>query len=121
MEDELAENILTIVTNRDAHFLTALYQHQIVMLKRIPFLRGMTPWIFKDFRGPRRTLPRFENYFNRKGLISDHGEKKELRKHGRSALLIAASLAPTRVGKGALDCTLARWLIDGDGYRGGMA
>jgi beta-glucuronidase len=54
-----------------------LYEHQIAMLKRISFLRGMTPWILKDFRSPRRTLPRFENYFNRKGLISDHGEKKE--------------------------------------------
>ena len=47
------------------------------MLKRIPSLRGMTPWILKDFRSPRRTLPRFENYFNRKGLVSDRGEKKE--------------------------------------------
>ena len=47
------------------------------MLKRIPFLRGMTPWILKDFRSPRRTLPRFEDYFNRKGLVSDHGEKKK--------------------------------------------
>ena len=54
-----------------------LYEHQIAMQKRIPFLRGMTPWILKDFRSPRRTLPRFENYFNRKGLVSDHGEKKE--------------------------------------------
>jgi beta-glucuronidase len=54
-----------------------LYEHQIAMLKRISFLRGMTPWILKDFRSPRRTLPRFENYFNRKGLVSDHGEMKE--------------------------------------------
>jgi len=54
-----------------------LYEHQIAMLRRIPFLRGVTPWILKDFRSPRRTLPRFENYFNRKGLVSDHGEKKE--------------------------------------------
>ena len=54
-----------------------LYEHQIAMLKRIPFLRGMTPWILKDFRSPRRTLPRFEDYFNRKGLVSDHGEKKK--------------------------------------------
>jgi beta-glucuronidase len=54
-----------------------LYEHQIVMLKRIPFLRGMTPWILKDFRSPRRTLPRFEDDFNRKGLVSDHGEKKK--------------------------------------------
>jgi beta-glucuronidase len=54
-----------------------LYERQIAMLRRIPFLRGMTPWILKDFRSPRRTLPGFENYFNRKGLISDRGEKKE--------------------------------------------
>jgi beta-glucuronidase len=54
-----------------------LYEHQIAMLKRIPFLRGMTPWILKDFRSPRRTLPHIEDYFNRKGLVSDHGEKKE--------------------------------------------
>jgi beta-glucuronidase len=54
-----------------------LYEHQIAMLKHIPFLRGMTPWILKDFRSPRRTLPRLQDFFNRKGLISDHGEKKK--------------------------------------------
>jgi len=54
-----------------------LYEHQISMLRRIPFLRGMTPWVLKDFRSPRRTLPHFEDYFNRKGLVSEHGEKKE--------------------------------------------
>jgi beta-glucuronidase len=54
-----------------------LYEHQLIMLKRIPFLRGMTPWVLKDFRSPRRTLPRIEDYFNRKGLVSDHGEKKK--------------------------------------------
>jgi beta-glucuronidase len=54
-----------------------LYQHQVAMLKRISFLRGTTPWILKDFRSPRRTLPNIEDFFNRKGLISDHGEKKK--------------------------------------------
>jgi beta-glucuronidase len=55
----------------------SLYVHQIAMLRRIPFLRGTTPWILKDFRSPRRTLPGIEDYFNRKGLVSDHGEKKK--------------------------------------------
>lgn len=55
----------------------SLYQHQVAMLKRIPFLRGTSPWILKDFRSPRRTLPGIEDYFNRKGLVSDHGEKKK--------------------------------------------
>jgi beta-glucuronidase len=54
-----------------------LYVHQINMLKRIAFLRGTAPWILMDFRSPRRTLPRFEDYFNRKGLISSRGEKKK--------------------------------------------
>jgi len=54
-----------------------LYRHQIAMLKRISFLRGTTPWILKDFRSPRRTLPRIQDYFNRKGLVSDRGEKKK--------------------------------------------
>ena len=55
----------------------SLYVHQVAMLKRIPFLRGATPWVLKDFRSPRRTLPGIEDYFNRKGLVSDHGEKKK--------------------------------------------
>jgi beta-glucuronidase len=54
-----------------------LYEHQLAMLKRISFLRGTTPWILKDFRSPRRTLPHIEDYFNRKGLVSDRGEKKK--------------------------------------------
>ena len=55
----------------------SLYEHQIAMLKRISFLRGMSPWVLKDFRSPRRTLPGFEDYFNRKGLVNERGEKKK--------------------------------------------
>jgi beta-glucuronidase len=54
-----------------------LYRHQLVMLKGIGKLRGMSPWILMDFRSPRRPLPGIQEYFNRKGLISDQGEKKE--------------------------------------------
>jgi beta-glucuronidase len=54
-----------------------LYRHQLVMLNRIGQLRGMSPWILMDFRSPRRPLPGIQDYFNRKGLISDQGEKKE--------------------------------------------
>jgi beta-glucuronidase len=54
-----------------------LYVHQIAMLRRITFLRGTTPWVLMDFRSPRRTLPRIEDYFNRKGLVSGEGEKKK--------------------------------------------
>ena len=54
-----------------------LYQHQLVMLNRIPQLRGMTPWVLMDFRSPRRLLPGIQENFNRKGLISDQGVKKQ--------------------------------------------
>jgi beta-glucuronidase len=54
-----------------------LYRHQLLMLRGIGQLRGMSPWILMDFRSPRRPLPGIQDYFNRKGLISDQGEKKE--------------------------------------------
>jgi len=54
-----------------------LYQHQVKMLKRISFLRGTCPWILMDFRSPRRPLPGIQDFHNRKGLISDRGEKKK--------------------------------------------
>jgi beta-glucuronidase len=54
-----------------------LYRHQAGMLKRIAFLRGTSPWILTDFRSPRRVLPGVQDNYNRKGLISDTGEKKK--------------------------------------------
>jgi beta-glucuronidase len=54
-----------------------VYQHQINMLKRIPFLRGTCPWILMDFRSPRRPLPGIQDFYNRKGLISDQGQRKK--------------------------------------------
>ncbi|HEY3383590.1 MAG TPA: glycoside hydrolase family 2 TIM barrel-domain containing protein [Vicinamibacterales bacterium] len=54
-----------------------LYRHQITMLKKIDFLRGTSPWILTDFRSPRRVLPGVQDNYNRKGLISDRGEKKK--------------------------------------------
>jgi beta-glucuronidase len=54
-----------------------IYRHQLLMLNRIPQLRGMTPWILMDFRSPRRLLPGIQDNFNRKGLVSDQGQKKQ--------------------------------------------
>jgi beta-glucuronidase len=53
------------------------YIHQINMLKKITFLRGVSPWILADFRSPRRPLVYIQDYWNRKGLISERGEKKK--------------------------------------------
>ncbi|OJV43980.1 MAG: beta-glucuronidase [Acidobacteriales bacterium 59-55] len=54
-----------------------VYKHQIPMLNRIPQLRGISPWVLMDFRSPMRTLPGLQDNFNRKGLISDQGDKKQ--------------------------------------------
>jgi beta-glucuronidase len=54
-----------------------IYRHQLGMLNRIPQLRGMSPWILMDFRSPNRPLAGIQDEFNRKGLISDQGQKKQ--------------------------------------------
>ena len=54
----------------------SIYQHQLPMLNKIPQLRGMSPWVLMDFRSPSRLLPGIQDDFNRKGLISDQGQKK---------------------------------------------
>jgi beta-glucuronidase len=54
-----------------------LYRHQIRMLRDVPFLRGISPWILKDFRSPKRVLPGVQDYWNRKGLVSDRGQRKQ--------------------------------------------
>ncbi len=65
------------LTRWTEEYQESIYQHQITMLKKIPFLRGTSPWILTDFRSPRRPLPGIQDYWNRKGLISDRGEKKK--------------------------------------------
>ena len=57
-------------------YQASIFQHQLPMLTSIPQLRGMTPWILMDFRSPMRQLPGIQNGFNRKGLVSDQGQKK---------------------------------------------
>ena len=57
-------------------FQENLYKENTAMLDKIEGLAGTTPWILKDFRSPRRVLPGVQDYYNRKGLVSDKGEKK---------------------------------------------
>ena len=54
-----------------------LYKNTFRMLDAIPGLRGMTPWVLVDFRSPRRPHPYYQDYWNRKGLISETGKKKQ--------------------------------------------
>ncbi len=65
------------ITRWTEEFQANVYKHQVNMLKKVPFIKGMTPWILMDFRSPRRLLPGIQDFWNRKGLISDRGERKE--------------------------------------------
>lgn len=58
-------------------FQAELYQQTLPMLDRIDGLAGFSPWILVDFRSPRRVLPGIQDGFNRKGLISSEGVKKQ--------------------------------------------
>ncbi|MCF0202875.1 MAG: beta galactosidase jelly roll domain-containing protein [Bacteroidaceae bacterium] len=57
--------------------LASLYRHQFRMLAKIKGLAGTIPWVLKDFRSPHRMLPGVQDDFNRKGLLSEKGEKKQ--------------------------------------------
>ncbi len=53
------------------------YEHQFVMINKIPQVRGLIPWVLMDFRSPTRNIPGLQDGFNRKGLISEDGQKKQ--------------------------------------------
>lgn len=54
-----------------------LYIQNLAMIEKMPNIRGTSPWILMDFRSPRRLLPGIQDEFNRKGLLSDKGDKKK--------------------------------------------
>jgi beta-glucuronidase len=58
-------------------FQADLYRQTLPMLDKIEGFAGLTPWILVDFRSPRRPLVGIQDGFNRKGLISSEGVKKE--------------------------------------------
>ena len=58
-------------------YQAAYLRATLKMADKIPTLTGMSPWVLKDFRSPRRQHPVFEAGWNRKGLISETGEHKE--------------------------------------------
>jgi beta-glucuronidase len=58
-------------------FQADYYRATLGMADHVPTLRGMSPWILKDFRSPRRQNPDFQQGWNRKGLISETGQRKE--------------------------------------------
>jgi beta-glucuronidase len=54
-----------------------LYIRTLEMLEKIDGFAGVSPWILVDFHSPRRQLSGVQDFFNRKGLISNNGIKKK--------------------------------------------
>lgn len=54
-----------------------IYKDQIAMFKTTPNLAGVCPWILVDYRSLGRMHPVYQNGWNRKGLLSDRGDKKK--------------------------------------------
>ena len=57
-------------------FQKRYYEKTLAMAREVPTLRGMSPWILKDFRSPRRQHPVYQQGWNRKGLVSPTGRRK---------------------------------------------
>ncbi|MGB0907168.1 MAG: glycoside hydrolase family 2 TIM barrel-domain containing protein [Maricaulaceae bacterium] len=53
-----------------------VYAAQIEMLRNSSQVQGMTPWILKDFRAMLRPRAGVQDFYNRKGLIDETGQKK---------------------------------------------
>jgi len=64
-------------TRWSEEYQAAVYRNQLRMMDGIPFLAGTTAWILVDFRSPRRPLPNVQDFYNRKGLISERGYRKQ--------------------------------------------
>ena len=54
----------------------AVYEKQLEVIAGIPYVRGLSPWIFFDFRCPRR-LHAMQGYYNIKGLLSADKKHKK--------------------------------------------
>jgi beta-glucuronidase len=54
-----------------------LYKNTLAMYDKIDGFSGISPWILMDFRSTRRQLNGIQDFFNRKGVISERGIRKK--------------------------------------------
>jgi beta-glucuronidase len=57
-------------------YMEHVYEKQIRTIKKLDYVKGLTPWILYDFTCPRRQN-RYQNGYNRKGLIAEDKETKK--------------------------------------------
>ena len=53
-----------------------IYENQIAMFRKIPYIQGTTPWILFDFRTPKR-LGKYQKGYNIKGLMTEDRSRKK--------------------------------------------
>lgn len=58
-------------------FQEQVYKDNLRMFAGISFLAGTCPWNLSDFRSPFRMNARYQRGWNRKGLLSDKGDRKK--------------------------------------------
>jgi beta-glucuronidase len=54
-----------------------IYKNQVEMFNAIPNLCGVCPWLLFDYRSLGRMNQLYQKGYNRKGLLSENGEKKK--------------------------------------------
>ena len=73
--DAMAGNRGTVTDKGTEDCQAFVYEKQIETICNISYIKGMTPWILRDFRCPRRTAVT-QKYYNTKGLVSASGKRK---------------------------------------------
>jgi beta-glucuronidase len=71
------DGIPDVASTWSEDYVEKIYNDQTTMFKNLSFLRGTCPWILADFRSPGRMHPVYQQGWNRKGLLSDRGERKK--------------------------------------------
>lgn len=66
-----------VVSSWSEDYQARLYGDNLRMFENIPNLAGVSPWILFDFRSPFRFHPANQEGWNRKGLVSDRGQRKK--------------------------------------------
>lgn len=73
--DAMAGNRGTVTDKGTEDCQAFVYEKQIENIRKTNYIKGMTPWILRDFRCPRRTAVT-QKYYNTKGLVSANGKRK---------------------------------------------
>lgn len=66
-----------VASSWSEEYQAKLYRDNLAMFENIPNLCGVSPWVLYDFRSPTRFHPTHQEGWNRKGLLSDQGLRKQ--------------------------------------------